>query len=342
MAEKHSRAVIWSQYLAARVVAAGLTSFNVQASLRTAHAAGGWLYGRDHRHRERAKHHLAMAFPEFSDARIEAVGRASFSHLMKLGMEVLHTPRTLHPHTWSQHLEIGDLGPALELLNARKPAILLTGHLGNWEVLGYVLALLGYDMAAIARPLDNPLINRWLLGIREKRGLEIITKFNATDRMLYVLRHAGALGFIADQNAGDKGLFVPYFGWLASTYKSIGLLAMRCRVPIVCGYAHRKSDDFQYEVGVQDIIRPEDWASRPDPLYYITARYARAIEQMVRRRPEQYLWMHRRWKSRPRHERAGEAMPGLLREKIEALPWMDEATLRRLQEPVRAAAEVTG
>ena len=76
-------------------------------------------------------------------------------------------------------------------------------------------------------------------------------------------------------------------------------------------------------MGTTDIIRPEDWADQPDPLYYITARYSRALEQMVREVPEQYLWIHRRWKSRPRHERRGRPVPPRLRAKIHALPWLD-------------------
>jgi len=169
--------------------------------------------------------------------------------------------------------------------------------------------------------------------VRRRRGLHLITKWNATARMQEVLEGAGALAFVADQNAGDKGLFVPFFNRLASTYKSIGLLAITHRVPIVCGYAHRLSPGYRFEIGVTDLIEPEDWSGQPDPLYYVTARYMRAIEKMVRRRPEQYLWSHRRWKSRPRFECMKQPMTSALRERLEALPWMDDATLERMQQP---------
>ncbi len=132
-------------------------------------------------------------------------------------------------------------------------------------------------------------------------------------------------------------MFVPFFGRLASAYKSIGLLAMQQEVPIICGYAHRLGPRFEYEIGASDIIEPGDWQNQPDPLYYITARYSRAIEQMIRRQPAQYLWMHRRWKSRPRHERQGKPMPSGLRKNLESLPWMDEAQMQQLQQPVPAA-----
>jgi KDO2-lipid IV(A) lauroyltransferase len=330
MSKQQGPVTIWSQYVAARLAAAALTSFNIESNLRTAGALGRGLFEIDTRHRQRAEQHLRLAYPQWEASQVEATARASFEHFVKLSVEVCTTPRLITHDTWARHATIEHLGPAIRQLNAGRPAILLTGHAGNWEVLGYLLAVLGYDLDAIARPIDNPLINDWLLGIRQRQGMRIITKFNAADRMVEVLNRGGALGFIADQNAGNKGLFVPFFGRLASTYKSIGLLAMQQQAPIICGYAHRIGPGFRFEIGTTDIIYPEDWQQQHDPLYYITARYARAIEQMVHMRPEQYLWMHRRWKSRPAFERKGKPMPRALRRNLEALPWMDQPQLDQL------------
>jgi Kdo2-lipid IVA lauroyltransferase/acyltransferase len=333
MAKNQGPIAIWSQYIAARTAAMGLTMFGIDTNLRTAAGIGRAMYMWDKRHRERACRSISRAFPDWSTQKVERVCRGSFEHFVQLAIEVCHTPRVLNKDSWARRTSTGNLGPALELLNARKPVILLTGHLGNWEVLGYLLAVIGYEVDAIARPIDNPLINDWLLGIRENKGMRIITKWDATERMLEVLGRGGALGFIADQNAGDKGLFVPFFGRLASSYKSIGLLAISQEVPVVCGYAHRVGPGFHYELGVADVIHPGDWQDRVDPLYYVTARYARAIETMVRMRPQQYLWMHRRWKSRPRHERLGKEMPKSLRRNLEDLPWMDQDQMDRLAQP---------
>jgi KDO2-lipid IV(A) lauroyltransferase len=114
----------------------------------------------------------------------------------------------------------------------------------------------------------------------------------------------GTVAFVADQNAGTKGMFVDFFGRKASTYKSIGLLAMEYEVPIIVGYARRVDDRFRFRVGSTDIIWPKDWKSRDDPLRYITQRYTSAIEAFVRDDPGQYLWVHRRWKTRPKGEKA--------------------------------------
>jgi KDO2-lipid IV(A) lauroyltransferase len=133
-------------------------------------------------------------------------------------------------------------------------------------------------------------------------GQRIIDKRGATKEVTELLARQGTVGFIADQNAGPKGIFVDFFGRKASTYKSIGLLAMEYNVPVVIGYARRIGHRFRFRVGVTDIIWPEDWKLQDNPLHYITQRYTAGIEKFVREEPGQYLWVHRRWKSRPRGE----------------------------------------
>lgn len=312
----------------------GLLMVPADDALKVAAAVGRGLYRVDRRHRRRAAANIARSFPEWSAERVQEVTRGCFEHLVQLAVEVLQTPRLLQPDTWAQRIQLGRIAPAIRLLNSGQPAILVTGHVGNWEVLGYLLTLLGYRIHAVARPLDNPFIDRWLLGIRQAKGLSIIAKFDATEPMLEVLEQGGLLGFIADQNAGDHGIFVPFFGKLASTYKSIGLLAILRRIPIICGYARRVGPGARYEFDCVDVIYPEDWESRRDPLFYVTARYMYAIERMIRAAPEQYLWMHRRWKSRPRWEREGRTIPASVQRNLQELPWVDGPMLERLQQPI--------
>lgn len=326
----------WTSYLLARFASMGLAMFNPDSNLETAASIGRVMYRVDKRHRIRTIDHLRIAFPEQSREELEPLAERVMERLVQLAVEVFHTPRVINPDSWPDRISLGPMEPAMPLLNAGKPAILVTGHVGNWEVLGYFLSVLGYPCVAIARPFKQQLIYDWLIGIRERRGMRVISKWQATDQMIEVLSSGGMLGFIADQNAGDKGIFVPFFGKLASTYKSIGLLAIDRRVPVICGYSHRIGPGFRHETGVVDVIMPEDWESHPDPLFYVTARYMRAIEQMVRLRPEQYLWMHRRWKSRPRFEQQGKPMPAAMLRNLESLPWMDPATLARLQTPLNA------
>lgn len=321
MAPPRNAAIAWSQYLAARAAETTLTTGGVDGRLRLARLIGRGLFRGLSKHRHRALEHVKQAYPDWDKRRRTRLATAAFEHLVMLAAEVCYTPRLLHGGNWSQYIRLGSVDRAVQILNSGKSAIVLTGHVGNWEVLGAMMGLLGFPLHAVARPIDNPLVNDWLLGIREKRGMKVITKWNASDRMVEVLEAGEVLGFIADQNAGERGLYVPFFGKLASTYKSIALLAITTQTPVICGAAYRVGGRFQYELDVPDVIEPSDWENQDDPVYYVTARYMRAIEMMVRRCPQQYLWMHRRWRSRPRFERQGKAMPASLRKKLEALPW---------------------
>jgi Kdo2-lipid IVA lauroyltransferase/acyltransferase len=334
MARNQSALVNYAQYYGLRTAAAGMHLFSARRNLATARAVGSLMYRLDGRHRQRAIANIQRSMPHLSLTEAQRIAEESMQHFLQLGVEVMFTTRLVQLDTWTSRIRFDRLDEALDLLLSDRPTILVTGHYGNWEVLGYLLALLGVDLAAIARPIDNPLVNDWLLGVRQAKGMRIITKWGATEPMVELLGRGGTLGFIGDQNAGDKGLFVPFFGRLASAYKSIALLAIQFDAAVICGYARRAGNDFCFEVGATDIIRPEDWKAAADPLYYLTARYTRALETMVRQAPEQYLWIHRRWKSRPRHERMSKPLPPALRRQIEALPWIDQAAIDALCLPV--------
>ncbi len=327
----------WPVYISARLGAAAVGMVRTETALRWAANLGHLLYRIDRRHRRRALANLAFACPEWPKPQRRWIAAESFSHFFRLAVELFSTPRLIHAHNFSDRIELTNLAPALELFNSGRPLLLVTGHYGNWEVLGSLLAMLGYHVEALARPIDNAPINDWLLQVRQRRGLRIISKWQQElDRMDAVLDAGGMLGIVADQNAGGRGLFVPFFDRLASTHKSIALLAVRRGIPVVCGYARRRGLGCHFELGVNDIIRPEDWESAPDPIYYVTARFMRAIESMVREEPQQYLWMHRRWKTRPRFEQAGGPIPPSLRRKLESLPWMDPQAFERLSRPPAA------
>lgn len=315
--------------------------FDIEDNLAGARGFGSLMYRFDKRHRSRAIRNIRRSLPEVDQAHAAAIAEQSMQHFIQLGVEVMFTPRLITLDSWADHVRLHHLDEALDVMLSDRPTIMVTGHFGNWELLGYVLATVGLDLDALARPLDNPHINRWLLGIRQRQGMRIITKWGATERMAAIMEAGGNLGFIGDQNAGDRGLFVPFFNRLASAYKSIGLLAMSYNAAVICGYARRVVDhprkSFHYQLGATDIIYPEDWADQPDPLFYLTARYSRALEAMVRLAPAQYLWMHRRWKSRPRHERQVKPMSDRLRAKLATLPWMTEAQLDQLATPITDA-----
>ncbi|MCK4342781.1 MAG: lysophospholipid acyltransferase family protein [Phycisphaerae bacterium] len=294
-----------AEYLALRLWIIVISCFPIEMNLRTARLMGRiwWLVLK--RHRERAMDNLRPALGDrYDDRQLRRIARQSCEHFAQLYLvELVLTPRIITEWSWARHVELDRLGPVLRELLADRGVIMLTGHFGNYELLGYTICRLGIPLTAIMRPLDNPLINRYLVASREAGGLSLLYKKGVTAAAPEVLDRGGALCFIADQDAGRKGLFVDFFGRKASTYKSIGLLAMQKRVPIVVGYAARVRPGFHYRLAVERIIQPEEWDCRDDPLYWITQTFSQALEAAIRRWPEQYLWVHRRWKHRPKSER---------------------------------------
>jgi KDO2-lipid IV(A) lauroyltransferase len=291
------------QYIGLRTVSMALHCFPIEANLETAKLIGSIGYQFDRKHRERSLGNLRRSFPELNERQREQLACESVQQLIMFFVEMLFTTRLIRIDTWSRFVELENFDEVIKLLMQRdRGVILLTGHYGNWEILGYLLATLGFETTSVARPLDNPFVHRYVLGVRERRGQRIIAKKGATTEVTQALDARGAVGFIADQNAGSKGIFVDFFGRKASTYKSIALLAMHYRVPVVIGYARRQKTSFRFKIGAQDIIYPADWQTQDDPMRYITQRYTKAIEDMVRVEPGQYLWSHRRWKTRPKGE----------------------------------------
>lgn len=331
-------------YAAIRGVVGTLGAMPVRTNMALMRALAGWFVdSRFNRRRvDRALENLRWCFPEWSEERVREASVDAYKHLFSLAAEAIATPARITPDNWGRYIELGNVRDALRVLLERPPCILVTGHCGNWEVIGYALGLLGFRVHAVYRPLDLRAADRWMREVRSTRGLHLLDKFGAMRQTPGIMARGEMLGFVADQNAGGRGVFVPFFDRLAATYKSIALLAAQYRAPIVCGQALRigktgteppadlREQTFRYKIHVEDIILPEEWEAQPDPLYYISARYRWAIERMIVANPTQHLWMHRYWKSRPAHEHAGKPFPKRLREKIEALPWMTPERVERL------------
>jgi KDO2-lipid IV(A) lauroyltransferase len=188
------------------------------------------------------------------------------------------------------------------MMAEEKGMLMVTGHYGNFEIMGYLMGLFGFNIYSVSRPLDNKFINSYLYRVRKRVGQKIIDKKGAARVMDDISSTGATLCFIADQDAGRKGLFVDFFGRKASTYKSIGLVAIMNNLPIGVGYSRRVRNKFFFEIGINRIITPDEWADKDDPLKWVTAEYTKAIEDFVRQDPTQYWWLHRRWKHRPKEE----------------------------------------
>lgn len=297
--------IVWLIYALVRAVDWLLAGADPDRALSIARRLGRLMYRFYGRGRRRALEHLRAAYPDKDDAWVETTARRSFEHLVMMVFDVFMAPHLLHKHELERYFEVDwqEFLPVIRWIVEKRAIIMVTGHYGSFDVLGFSLTSFGLKMYSINRPLDNRPVNDFLRQMREKHGHVIIDKKGAAGMMTEVLSTGNILGLVADQNGSRKDVFVDFFGRKAATYKSIGLLAMRYNCPVVVGYCRRLDDRFRFEIRISRIIRPEQWEQQDNPLAWITQEYTRGIEDFVRKDPEQYWWLHRRWKTRPPEER---------------------------------------
>ena len=293
-------------YLAIRFVVAFAQMLSIEQSYALARFLGWILYQADARHRKVGIDNLAQAFgDEYSEAQRDQIVRGVYRHFCMMLMEILHAPRKLHLENWRDRIELAGLAPIMDhMISGNRPLIVITGHYGNWELAGFLFGMFGFPTVAVARTLDNPYLERYLRAFRERTGQSLIPKTGGFDQMVEVLQSNRALTFLADQDAGQRGLFVDFFGHPASTHKAIALLAIEHKAPIAVGVARRIGPGFRYELRCEAIIDPSELTGGADDVRILTQRFTSALERLIRQDPTQYLWLHRRWKHQPKRLKA--------------------------------------
>ena len=239
------------------------------------------------------------------DADVDDLIGRMWRHLFRTVGEVIYLRHRLSRHNFRSLIRFRNQQQAVGALLSDRPVILLSGHLGNWELAVWIFGVFGFPMGVVARRLDNPYLDRFFLKFRSDTGHDLLDKNGASGEMVDRLETGRHLAMLCDQDAGSHGLFVDFFGHPASTFKSIALLALRYQALICVGYAIRlDSDDGpeRFEVGCEELIDPATFDGS-DPVTDLTRAYTQALERIVRRAPEQYFWLHRRWKSKPDQQR---------------------------------------
>lgn len=303
MARRRSRAVDYAVYVAVRLLVCLVQALSWSAALGLGRllARAAWFVGR--RYRLVAEKNLRHAFADLDATAIDRLTRAAYRHLADMVVEILRLPRVLHAHNIAQYVEYArpdDYDRALRLVRSGRPVLILLGHFGNWEIFSYVTGLLGFHSHVVARRLDNPYLDRFVSRFRQRTGQRILDKNQDYERIQAVLAQGGILGVLGDQDAGARGLFVRFLGRPASTFKSIALLSLAYAAPILVMGAARIAEPMKYRVYFEDAIFPEEYAALPNAAHAITQRYTDALERMVHRHPEQYFWLHSRWKHQPK------------------------------------------
>lgn len=246
---------------------------------------------------------LKIAFPEKLEAEREFLLKKSFENLGRMLGEVSQFPKATRESL--DKLTDFQIDPqtlaAYEKAKAEgRGTIVVTPHLGNWELLVFAYSALQTPISYLARPLDNPLIEDLTVNLRTRFGNRPINKTNSVITAIEVLRRGEILGILADVNAHPKeGVFVPFFGVPACTSSGVAMLAMRTNAIIVpiCGVWDAENNI--YKIIHDEIVEPAQTGDRKQDILETTAAFTKALEKFIRRHPDQWIWIHKRWKTRP-------------------------------------------
>ena len=298
------RAFQYAVYLLARTIETAVLLTPVETGM----AIGRWL-GRlawriDKRHRRIAVSNIRQVYGDrLTEREARRLARRSFVHMGSVFAEGIYLPKLVRYDTWHRYAVFHGYGRFFRYMFRGRGAIVVTAHLGNWELASYVSSAMAFPLFSIARPPSNPFIAERVRMVREAAGGETIEKKGAWDRMEEVLESGGILAFLADQHAGRMGVWVDFLGRPASTHKAIALLALSMNVPIVVVYTYRIGRRFKYVLRFQEYIYPEAYADDPNAVVSITQRFTDILGDAVMQHPDQWLWAHRRWREPRRRGR---------------------------------------
>lgn len=289
------------EYAIARALLSGLGALPRRVAVGVGSIIGRLGYFLPGNLRRTGHRNLEIAFPEMPEAERRRILHGSFMSLGRLLGEFSHLPRAT-PETLRDLIEYDEVGLAhlREAEKNKRGVIFLTGHLGVWELHSFGWSALEYPISFLVRPLDNDRIEQMIEGIRTRFGNRAIDKKSAARQSLRVLREGGTLGVLSDLNTQThEGVFVPFFGKLACTTAGIATLALKTDAVVIPTCAvwdkERKRYFFHGDPPVE-LVRTGD---HHKDIEVNTARFAAAVERMVRLYPDQWLWIHKRWKTRP-------------------------------------------
>lgn len=267
-------------------------------------AALGWLAGSILRiRRADVDRHLARAFADRTPRWRRRVARASYVHLGREAVAMFRMAG-LDTEDVLERTTLDGFEDMREAVEKHGGAVLITGHLGNWEIGGAGVAARGLPLDAVAKMQANDRFNRALVRTRQRLGMTVVDARVANRAIPRSLKSGRVAALVADQNANEAGVFVPFFGRLASTARGPALFAIRRRVPVFVAAALRQPGwppRYRAELRRIELERTGDLE---EDVRRLTAAHVAALEEEVREAPEQYFWQHKRWKTRPPEEPA--------------------------------------
>jgi KDO2-lipid IV(A) lauroyltransferase len=295
----HQQAIDFAVYLFVRIFIAIVQAVPLAVCERGAELLAT-LFGRVLRIRAgTVEENLGIAFPELKADERQEITWQMWRHLFLMIAEIAHTPRKVHETNWKEHSHIINQELFVRTLLSGRPLVLISAHFGNFELGGYLMGLFGFPTYTVARRLDNRYLDRFVNDFRGRTGQFMLPKKGSRDMIQEVLERGGILTLLGDQAAGEKACWVNFFGRPASTHKAVAAFSLANGAPTMVSYARRLGEPLHYEVGPEAICDPREGDFQFGSIPLLAQWYTDHLEALVRRSPEQYWWLHRRWKGQP-------------------------------------------
>jgi KDO2-lipid IV(A) lauroyltransferase len=296
---KRGKAQTWLEYGVARTVLGGLSLMPATWSMTVGRSMGRVAHALARDLRRTGERNLKLAFPEKSIEERRQILRACFESLgrqlglfSKFSSASRESLLSLSECEGLEHLE------AVKAKN--KPVILFTGHVGAWEMCSFGLSLLGHPFSFLVRRIDNPKVEQLVERIRTRFGNQCVDKRGAARPMLSILKSGGTLGLLVDLNTLDEeAIFVNFFGVPASTTFMVAKLALRTDAAVLPMFVPWDEQRGKFLIDILPQVSVERTGNEDEDVRVLTSRLTEVVENYIRRYPEQWLWIHRRWKTRP-------------------------------------------
>lgn len=292
----------WCVYIAVRLVVCLIQAIDLR-HFRSAADAFAWLAYDVLRIRRRiTDENLAHAFPALEPAEREQIALGMWRHLALMVCEVVQAPRKINGTNWRRFISIPDKDRIVRMLLERRSHVLVSGHLGNFEIGGIASGLLGFPTYTVARTLDNPYLDTFLNQFRQATGQFMLPKQGSAGQVDAVLAAGRTVVLLCDQSAGPKGCFVEFFQRLASCHKAVALFPLISKAPLSLVYTRRVDGPLRFEVGLVDQLDPlrDPDDPRLADVRTVTQWYSDKLADAIHETPDQYWWLHDRWKDQPR------------------------------------------
>ncbi len=292
----------WIEYAAVWVILKGLGVLPRPLARSFASGMMRFFYALLPRLRKTAEINLRIAFPDWSDDRGKKVIRGMLRNLGWMAAEFVRLPKYSKENI-EETVALDGHENFLEGQRRGKGVLYLTGHIGAWELSSFAHALYGFPLHYMARRIDNPRIDALVNSYRCLPGNRPIFKNESARVMLKVLKDAGTIGILADQNTmPGEAVFVDFFGKQASTTTGIARVALHTDAAVVPGYAVWDESLGKYRLRFEPPIELIRTGDMERDVVENTQRFTKVIEDIIRKYPDQWVWVHRRWNTRPKGE----------------------------------------